>query len=475
MSRKTAESAPRILVVDDTPENLQIVGETLSRQLTCDLSFATDGRQALESAKEYPPDLILLDVMMPGMDGYAACRALKADPATAEIPVLFLTAKVEATDVAAGFDAGAVDYIAKPFNPIELVARVRTQLRIRRAEEERVRYEAQLRQIQKTESLNRMAGAVAHNFNNQLQSVLGNLELALEDLPPGSGTAGLLKTSLQAGRRAAEMGGLMLTYLGHAPGRFAPVDFGEVCRVGLAGIEAERPPGVELKVEMSGAGPVVKAAAAQIQQVLTHLVRNAWEAIGEKGGAIRVSLRAVSAREISEKGRFPPEWAPKEGPYACLEVADTGGGIAAGDLEKIFDPFFTTKFTGRGLGLSVALGIVRAHGGCVTVESEVGRGSVFRVHLPVTAEAAPAPAAGTGASARDDASTGGVVRALQPCCTPYAMPPKAALPKSSNADQRHRESRHASTQPRCARPASSNTSAAARSTIWRSMLRRPVA
>ncbi len=379
-----AEPTPHILVVDDTPENLQIVGETLSRYIACDLSFATDGQQALDSARESPPDLILLDVMMPGMSGFEVCNILKENPKTAEIPVLFLTAKVESVDVVAGFDVGAVDYIAKPFNPPELVARVKTQLKIRQAEAERVMLESQNRLLLKTESLGRMAGAIAHNFNNQLQAVLGNLELALEDLPPNTHITEALMAAMHAGRRAAEMSGLMLTYLGQASGKREPVDFSSICQQSLAVVEPSLPREVEVKSNISVPGPILRATADQIQQVIINLLHNAREALGDAGGFIRLSLQTGSADDVSKVGRFPADWKPQDVPYACLEVEDNGCGISEEDFEKIFDPFFTTKFTGRGLGLAVVLGIVRAHGGVLTVESQEGKGSLFRIYLPLS-------------------------------------------------------------------------------------------
>ncbi len=119
------------------------------------------------------------------------------------------------------------------------------------------------------------------------------------------------------------------------------------------------------------------------------LVTNAWEAVGENNGTIRLTVETVSLTDIPALKRFPIDWQLKESVYACLEVADTGCGITNTDIEKLFDPFFTTKFTGRGLGLSVVIGIVQAHGGGVTVESEPGLGSVFRVFLPISTEELP--------------------------------------------------------------------------------------
>jgi two-component system, cell cycle sensor histidine kinase and response regulator CckA len=134
------------------------------------------------------------------------------------------------------------------------------------------------------------------------------------------------------------------------------------------------------------------ANANQIQQVLDNLITNAWEAAGENEDSIRVNIKVVSPVEIPATNRFPIAWQPQDSAYACLEVTDTGSGIASDDLDKLFDPFFSNKFTGRGLGLPVVLGIVKGHGGVVTVESELGHGSTFRIFLPLAAEEAAHPA-----------------------------------------------------------------------------------
>jgi CheY-like chemotaxis protein len=128
---------------------------------------------------------------------------------------------------------------------------------------------------------------------------------------------------------------------------------------------------------------------SQMHQIFSNLVTNAWESISDKKGTITLSVKTVSATDISLSHRFPINWRPKETLYACLEVTDTGSGIANEEIEKVFDPFFTTKFVGRGLGLAVVLGIVGAHGGGITVESKLGQGSVFQIFLPVTTQETP--------------------------------------------------------------------------------------
>ncbi len=382
MNEPVAETPPHILVVDDTPGNLQIVGETLTRQMVCDLSFATDGPQALEAVRSAPPDLILLDVMMPGMSGYTVCRILKSDPATAAIPILFLTAKADSHDVVAGFEAGAVDYIQKPFNAAELAARVKTQIKIRKAAEALQASEDRNRLLQKSESLSRMAGAIAHNFNNQLQALMGNLELAADSLPAGSETGGLIADALKATRKAAELSSLMLTYLGQSRFEAQPVDLVAICRDRLKELRASQPAQVRMETAWPVSGLVIRAHAAHIQQLLAHLVLNAWESLGTKPGQVRVALYQTEAERIAETHRFPPDWSPGEPTYACLEVSDTGCGIAEAEIEQIFDPFYTTKFPGRGMGLPVVLGVVRALGGAVCVESQPDKGTTMRAYLP---------------------------------------------------------------------------------------------
>ncbi|MBI5592848.1 MAG: PAS domain S-box protein [Deltaproteobacteria bacterium] len=256
----------------------------------------------------------------------------------------------------------------------------------KRAEEEKANLDAQNRQLLKTESLSRMAGAIAHHFNNQLQIVMGNLELAMSELIRGE-PAVILTEAMKAARKAAEVSGLMLTYLGQTPGKCEPLDLSETCRRSLPMLRLPITENIVLEAEFPSPGPTIRANAIQILQVLTQLIINAWEAIGEGRGTIHLAVKTVAAKDIPEARRFPVDRQPLNSAHACLEISDTGSGIAQSDIEKIFDPFFTTKFTGRGLGLSVVLGIVRAHGGVITVESQPGKGSVFRVFLPVSGEA----------------------------------------------------------------------------------------
>ncbi len=257
------------------------------------------------------------------------------------------------------------------------------------AEKKNAILEAENHQLQKTESLGRMAGAIAHHFNNKLGAVIGNLEMAIDDLPGDTETVKILAKALQAAHMAAEVSGLMLTYLGQTVGTQTALDLAETCRQSLPLLQATNTHNPSFKVDLPSPGPMIRANGNQIQQVLTNLITNAREAVEQNQGDIELIVKTVALTDIPETCRYPIDWRPEDTPYGCLEVSDTGCGIAEIDIDKLFDPFYSSKSNGRGLGLSVVLGIVKTHGGAVTVASEAGRGSTFRVFLPVSAGAMP--------------------------------------------------------------------------------------
>lgn len=284
----------------------------------------------------------------------------------------------------------------------ELIIAVHRDIRERRQlEAEKAALATEKLQLQKMESLNRMAGAIAHHFNNQLQAVMGNLEMAMDDLPEGAAIPDTLAEALKAAGKAAEMSRLMLTYLGQTSGRHALLDLSEVCRQCLPLLQATAPNGVILKADFPVSGPPVRGNTGQLQQMLTHLITNAWEASGSDAAAIHLTLKTVLRGEIPKAGRFPVDWQAQERKYACIEVTDSGSGIAETDIAKLFDPFFTSKSPGRGMGLPIVLGIMRAHGGGITVESRPGRGTRFRIFLPTSSD-------GPGTSCGDAVSPTGI-------------------------------------------------------------------
>jgi signal transduction histidine kinase/CheY-like chemotaxis protein len=261
--------------------------------------------------------------------------------------------------------------------------------KLKKAEAEKAKLEEQNRQLQKAESLDRMAAAISHHFNNQLHVVLGYLGMVINDLPTDDFRVEKLTRAQQAANKAAEVSGLLLSYLGQIPGKLESLDLSEICRLSLPILQAGKPRRVALETDLPSNGPCINADSKQIQHLLTNLVINAWEAIGDGIGTISLNVRMVPHTDIPEAHRFPVEWHPVEQDYACLEVRDSGCGIDEKEMDNIFDPFFSTKFTGRGLGLSVVLGIVKAHESGITVERGIDGGCVFKVFFSQSATVMP--------------------------------------------------------------------------------------
>jgi DNA-binding response OmpR family regulator len=173
------KTVPLILIVDDTRVNLQLLGKILMK-VHYELAIANSGYEALDMVKEVKPDLILLDVMMPGIDGYDVCKALKSSPDTKDIPVIFLTAKSEKEDIVTGFDLGAVDYVTKPFNSAELLARVKTHLELKYARDLLAKQNEKLKQLNDVK--NEFLGMAAHDLRNPIGSITTTLSYILEYL-----------------------------------------------------------------------------------------------------------------------------------------------------------------------------------------------------------------------------------------------------------------------------------------------------
>ena len=264
-----------------------------------------------------------------------------------------------------------------------LISVIRDITERQQAEEERLRLEQRLHQAQKTESLGCMAGAIAHHYNSLLGAVMGRLELALGDLHQASRPRNHLVEAMKASQRAAEISRLMLTYLGHTIQRKELCDLIEALREALFLLGPSLPQGVNVKTELPPEAMIIEGSKANIEQVLTNLIFNAAEAIGEGDGEIAVAVHVMAAEALRQFRFFPSGWEPTEDRYVVISISDTGSGFDSATRERIFDPFFSTKFTGRGLGLSVVLGVVKAHGGALAVESQLGRGSVFQVFFPL--------------------------------------------------------------------------------------------
>ncbi len=253
----------------------------------------------------------------------------------------------------------------------------------KRAEEERQKLEAKIQHAQKLESLAVLAGGIAHDFNNLLTSVMGNAELALLEMQPESPARPYVQDVVTAAERAAQLTRQMLAYSGK--GRFAveSLDLSKLVEEMAHLLEVSISKKVVLKYDTAEGPLPIEADATQLRQVVMNLVTNAAEAIGDRSGSVAIRTGAMAADRDYLSRTYLDEDLP-EGDYTYLEVADTGCGMDRSTLERIFDPFFTTKFTGRGLGLAAALGIVRGHKGAIRIDSQPGRGTIFRVLLPTS-------------------------------------------------------------------------------------------
>jgi len=271
-----------------------------------------------------------------------------------------------------------------------------------RAEAERRSLEQRAQEGERLKSLGVLAGGIAHDFNNLLVTIQGKAQLVLAEDGLAANAREMLEDVEGAARRAADLTHQLLAYAGK--GRVEPqiVALSELADEVVRLVRGRLPQGAALRVEHDGEAPWIHADVGQVHQVVMNLVTNAVEALGEEEGEIVVRtgtmrLDAEARVRLRLPGPHP------DVPFSFVEIRDTGCGMSPGTLERIFEPFYTTKFRGRGLGLAALLGIVRSHEGNLWVESEPGKGSVFRVLLPrvavpaaVERPARPAPGGGAG-------------------------------------------------------------------------------
>ena len=256
------------------------------------------------------------------------------------------------------------------------------------AEADMHRFEAQLRHIQKMESVGTLAGGIAHDFNNILGGILGNVALAREQLGDAHAALGYLDEIHKASSRARTLVRQILTFSRREPQELLTQPLRPIVEETHKLLRATLPTRVELGVALPDEPLSVHADATQIQQVLMNLCTNAWHALADGAGHIRIGLEPVHFGEL-----LPAPAGLEAGRHAHLWVSDDGCGMDASTRERIFEPFFTTKPVGQGtgLGLSVVHGILAAHHGAIRVDSEPGRGSTFHLFLPAVAEDAAAP------------------------------------------------------------------------------------
>jgi len=254
-----------------------------------------------------------------------------------------------------------------------------------RTAEERRKLEDRMRHRQKLESLGILAGGIAHHFNNLLMVVLGNAEIATEDIPPDSPARESMAGIVTAAKHAAQLCNQLLAYSGKAKFLIQPLSLSRVVRTMGKLLAVPISKKVVLKYKLDPELPSIEADPVQVHQVIMNLITNASEAIGDNEGTISITTGVTTCDDRFLQSCYIDEQLPS-GEYVFLEVRDTGCGMDEQTRAKIFDPFFTTKVNGRGLGLASVLGVMRGHRGTLLVEGDSGKGTTFTVLFPQSAE-----------------------------------------------------------------------------------------
>ena len=415
------ERRPSILIVDDVPANLNLLTGIL-KQHGYKVRPAPSGALALEAARHAPPDLILLDIHMPEMDGFEVCRSLKAEEALKEIPVLFISALTEMKEKIRAFDAGGVDYITKPFQIEEVLARVRTHLELRRTRRELKRKNkrlkstinqlknAQIRLIQseKMAALGVLSAGVAHEINNPVNFIktstlslqrdvddllqvanlgvlycrdsieepkckeIKRLQEELEYATILTEIPGLFRSILEGIRRTEEIVRSLRTFARQDEMISKAVDIHEILDSALIMLR-NRYKRTTSVVRDYGNVPPIPCYVGKLSQVMINILANAIDAIEKKASSDQHHITIKT--EVLERNNRP---------YAVVHIADTGTGIPEELIHKVFDPFFTTKEVGKGvgLGLFITSNIVQEHKGFIEVSSQPGQGATFSIFLP---------------------------------------------------------------------------------------------
>jgi signal transduction histidine kinase len=376
ISAPSALQGRRILVVDDDRLNLRILGGIL-RPENYELAEANTGERALEVIAEFKPHLVLLDVMMPGIDGFETCRRIRAKYGDQSPPVIFITAKTEADDVVEGLGVGAVDYLPKPFKAKEVQARVRSHLQNQLLSEQKQLLVEQLSKANAAK--NRFLGMAAHDLRNPLASIRGLAEFLHEGAvgPLTPEQSDLMKTILDASRSMLSMVNELLDVATIESGELklsiGSTDLGRLAGEGVAMINLEAAKKHTQVVLESPAIPVILAIdAARIRQVIDNLLSNAVK-FSPPGSHIKTF---VAADPANGSGSF--------------YVRDQGPGIPDGERHRLFQDFSrlsirpTAGEKSTGLGLAICRKIVEAHCGVITAENLPSGGCEFRVTLPPT-------------------------------------------------------------------------------------------
>ena len=421
----------QILVVDDMPTNLAVITETLASE-SYDVAIAISGERALKRLQTYLPDLILLDVQMPGIDGFETCQQIKADPRLADIPVIFITALSDTESIVKGFSVGAVDYVNKPFRELELLARVKTHLQLQQMTQrleqqviERTQLlesavtslkssQIQLIQQEKMSALGNLVSGVAHEINNPIGFVRGNVkelqknvtdvfdhlllyqqQSAVQDIAEHAEEIDLdfLLKDIPKMLNSMTIGCDRIRDISTSLRTFSREDQDTKTSFDLhKGIEStllilkhrlkanDERPAIEI-IKRYGELPLVSCFPGQLNQVFMNVLANAIDALDEH------SQRRSKAEIEAAPNQITIKTAVAES-QVHIHIRDNGSGMSEAVKQRVFDHLYTTKEVGKGTGLGLAIAyqiVVEKHGGQIAVDSTPGYGTEFTLTLPIVA------------------------------------------------------------------------------------------
>ena len=426
------ENADLILVVDDTPANLAILSEALN-DADFEVAIATDGELAISQAKLSLPSLILLDIMMPGLDGFETCRRLKASKVTKNIPIIFMTALSDSIDKVQGLSLGAVDYVTKPFQEAELIARVKTQLKLyhlteyleeqvtertvklKQALEQVQQSQVQLVQSEKMAALGHLVAGVAHEINNPLNFIHANLNhmeqytkrfldfLALyeknypnpvNEIQQQAENVNLefMKSDVMKTLTSMKIGTERIREIVLSLRNFSRIDEAEFKAVDIhEGIDNTliilqhrfkvQPKRPEIKlIREYDKLPLVECSSGQLNQVFMNILANAIDSLEEANAKVAYQQIEDNPLKITIRTYLI------DAESVQITIADNGCGIPEYIRKYIFDPFFTTKPVGKGTGMGLSISyqiITEKHKGQLKCFSEIGKGTKFLIQIPI--------------------------------------------------------------------------------------------